>query len=169
MALLTLSLAEVNSTAGLGPVGAMGIALAMISMLTVLPALLAITGRNAFWSPGLDTIPHTGQAGVDETHGFWRRVGDRVAIRPRAVWITGGLVLLILAANVVNLDTSQTTGDQFRDKVDSVAGQEILARNFSAGASAPTDLVVTDPARVEAVSAAASRFGDVRPAAKGEP
>ncbi len=65
----------------------------MISMLTVLPALLAITGRNAFWSPGMDTIPHTGQAGVDETHGFWRRVGDRVASRPRVVWITGSIVL----------------------------------------------------------------------------
>ena len=82
-ALLTLSIADVNSTAGLGPVGAVGIALAMISMLTVLPALLAITGRNAFWSPGLDTIPHVGQAGSDETQGFWRRVGDRVAQRPR--------------------------------------------------------------------------------------
>ena len=34
-ALLTLTLAEVNSTAGLGPVGAVGIGLAMISMLTI--------------------------------------------------------------------------------------------------------------------------------------
>ena len=113
-ALLTLSIAEVNSTAGLGPVGAMGVALAMIAMLTVLPALLAIFGRRAFWSPGLDTIPHPGQAGTDETHGFWRRVGDRVARRPRTIWIVGAIVLLVLAANVLNLDTSQTTGNQFR-------------------------------------------------------
>ena len=87
-ALLCLSLADVNSTAGLGPVGAVGVVLAMLSMLTVLPALLAITGRNAFWSP-FDTIPHAGDAGVDEQHGFWRRVGNRVASRPRAVWVTG--------------------------------------------------------------------------------
>ena len=79
-ALLCLSLADVNSTAGLGPVGAVGVVLAMLSMLTVLPALLAITGRNAFWSP-FDTIPHAGDAGVDEQHGFWRRVGNRVASR----------------------------------------------------------------------------------------
>ena len=78
-ALLTLSIAEVNGTAGLGPVGAMGVGLAMISMLTILPALLVICGRRAFWSPFLDTIPHYGQEGVDETSGFWRRVGDRVA------------------------------------------------------------------------------------------
>src|SRR4051794_10768582 len=101
-ALLTLSVAEVNGTAGLGPVGAMGVALAMISMLTMLPAALTICGPKWFWP----RIPHLGEAGVDETHGFWRRVGDRVAVRPRAVWITGSLVLAILAANLVNLDTA---------------------------------------------------------------
>ena len=78
-ALLTLSLAEVNSTAGLGPVGAMGIALAMISMLTVLPALLAICGRARSGRPAWTRSRTPAQAGVDETHGFWRRVGDRVA------------------------------------------------------------------------------------------
>src|SRR5215204_765046 len=57
-ALLVLMLAEVNSTAGLGPVGALGVGLAMISMLTLLPAALTIFGRRAFWSPFLDTIPH---------------------------------------------------------------------------------------------------------------
>src|SRR6185436_14285156 len=168
-ALLTLTLAEVNSTAGLGPVGAVGIGLAMISMLTVLPALLTICGRNAFWSPGLDTIPHTGQLGNDETHGFWRRVGDRVATQPRTIWIVGTVVLLALAANLGALDLTQTQGTGFRGTVDSVTGQEILARNFSAGASAPTDLIVTDPGRVEQVTEAAKRFGDVRPGTKGEP
>ena len=48
-ALLCLSFASVNSTAGLGPVGAMGVAVAAIAMLTVLPALLLIGGRRAFW------------------------------------------------------------------------------------------------------------------------
>jgi RND superfamily putative drug exporter len=167
-ALLTLSLADVNSTAGLGPVGAVGIALAMISMLTVLPALLAITGRKAFWAPGLDTIPHTGQSGVDETHGFWRRVGERVAGRPRAVWVTGSAVLALLAVNVLGMNTDQTSGDTFRDEVDSVTGQEILARNFQAGASAPTNLIVTEPAKVEEVTQKAREFGEVRPGPRSE-
>ena len=48
-ALLCLSFASVNSTAGLGPVGAMGVAVAATAMLTVLPALLLIGGRRAFW------------------------------------------------------------------------------------------------------------------------
>ena len=48
-ALLCLSFAQVNSTAGLGPVGAMGVAVAAVAMLTLLPALLLIGGRRAFW------------------------------------------------------------------------------------------------------------------------
>jgi RND superfamily putative drug exporter len=86
-ALLCLSIAEVDGTAGLGPIGALGIAVAMVSMLTLLPALLAITGRGWFWRPPVfgwsNGVPHVGDAGADETHGAWRRVGDRVARNPR--------------------------------------------------------------------------------------
>ena len=156
-ALLTLSVAEVNGTAGLGPIGAMGVALAMISMLTMLPAALTICGRNWFWP----RIPHVGEAGVDATHGFWRRVGDRVAVRPRAVWITGSLVLAIFAANLVNLDTGVTSGNSFRGEVDSVQGQAILARNFPAGASAPTDVIVPDRTRAQAVANALAARQDL--------
>ena len=64
----------------------MGIAVAMLSMLTLLPALLAIFGRRAFWRPpilGMDNgIPHLGDTGADETHGAWRRVGERVGALP---------------------------------------------------------------------------------------
>jgi RND superfamily putative drug exporter len=152
-ALLTLSIAEVNGTAGLGPIGAMGVGLAMISMLTMLPALLTICGRRWFWP----RVPHFGDAGVDETHGFWRRIGDRVAHRPRAVWVTGSLVLALLAANLFNLDTGLTSGNSFRGDVDSVQGQEVVARNFPAGASAPTDVIVPDRAKAPAVAAALRR------------
>jgi RND superfamily putative drug exporter len=156
-ALLTLSIAEVNGTAGLGPIGAMGVGLAMISMLTMLPAALTISGRKWFWP----RIPHLGEAGVDETHGAWRRIGERVAVRPRAVWITGSIVLAILAANLLNLDTGLTSGNSFRGEVDSVQGQKILARNFPAGASAPTDVIVPDRERAQAAAAALTARKDL--------
>ena len=54
-ALLCLTIAKVNGTAGLGPIAAMGIACAALSMLTLLPALLTIFGRRAFWP----FVPHT--------------------------------------------------------------------------------------------------------------
>jgi RND superfamily putative drug exporter len=154
VALLTLTLAEVNGTAGLGPIGAMGVALAMISMLTMLPALLVVCGRRAFWSPFLDTIPHVGDSGTDETHGAWRRIGERVARHPRRVWVTGTAVLLLLALNVTQIDTGLTNGNSFRGDVESVQGADILARSFPSGLSAPTNVIVPDTQRAPAVRAA---------------
>jgi len=62
-ALLCLTVAKVNGTSGLGPIGAIGVACAAISMLTLLPALLTIYGRRAFWP----FVPHTPQwAGAHE-------------------------------------------------------------------------------------------------------
>jgi RND superfamily putative drug exporter len=161
VALLTLTLAEVNGTAGLGPVGAMGVFLAMVAMLTMLPALLVVCGRRAFWSPFLDTIPHVGDPGTDETHGAWRRIGERVARRPRRIWVIGTLVLVVLALNVTQIDTGLTNGNSFRGDVESVQGGDILARSFPGGVSAPTNVIVPDTARAAAVRAALLRRGDL--------
>src|SRR3954470_4072491 len=147
VALLTLALAEVNGTAGLGPIGAMGGGLAMISMLAMLPALLVICGRRAFWSPFLDTIPHVGDEGTDETHGRWRRIGERVMARPRPIWVSGTVVLLVLATGVTQIDTGLTNGNSFRGDVESVQGAAILARSFPSGLSALTNVIVPDTAK----------------------
>jgi RND superfamily putative drug exporter len=143
-ALLCLSLAEVNGTAGLGPIGALGVALAMISMLTVLPALLVAVGRRAFWP----FIPHFGDAGTDETHGVWRRIGERVALHPRRVWITALVLLAIMATGLTDLNSDLTSGNGFRGSVESVQGQKLLEQGFPAGASATTTIVVRNVARL---------------------
>ncbi len=53
-ALLCLTIADVEGTAGLGPIGAMGIAVAMVAMLTALPAFLVIP--RGFWLGFLGVI-----------------------------------------------------------------------------------------------------------------
>ena len=150
-ALLVLVLAEVNGTAGLGPIGAVGVAVALIAMLTVLPALLVLCGRGAFWpfvprySPG---------AVVPEERGRWRGLGERIRRRPRPVWIGTLVALLVLMSGLFAFNTDLTSANSFRDDVEAVQGQELLALAFPAGASAPTDVVVPDPARAPAVAAA---------------
>ena len=55
LSLLTLTLAELNSTKSMGPVLAIGVGVSLLAMMTLLPALLVITGRWVFWllrSPG---------------------------------------------------------------------------------------------------------------------
>jgi RND superfamily putative drug exporter len=152
-ALLTLSFAEVTGTAGLGPIGAMGIAMAVLAMLTILPALLAVCGRRAFWP----LIPRFGTEGADETHGTWRRIADAVARRPRRVAIGTAAVLAVMILGLSFLNGDLTTGNMFRGDVDSVEGQKLLERGFSAGTNAPTNILVTNRAKVDDVRAALVR------------
>jgi RND superfamily putative drug exporter len=152
-ALLCLTLAELNGTAGLGPIGAMGIAVAMIAMLTLLPALLVIFGRRAFWP----FIPRMGGESSDETHGFWRRTGDKVAARPRRVVLVTTVLLLVMSAGLANFSDGLTSGNSFRDDVESVAGQKLIEQGFPAGTNAPTEIIVPDAPRADAVRAAVAR------------
>jgi RND superfamily putative drug exporter len=157
-ALLCLTIAEVEGTAGLGPIGALGIAVAMATMLTLLPALLVVCGRRAFWHPPMgrwgNGIPHFGDEGADETHGPWRRIGERVARGPRRIWISTLAVLAVGALGVLTIDTGLTQADAYRDPVESLEGQEILAKSFPAGASAATDVIVPRGGDVRAVTTA---------------
>jgi RND superfamily putative drug exporter len=49
ISLLVLLFSQLTNTAGLGPIGAIGIACSVITILTLLPALLLLFGRWIFW------------------------------------------------------------------------------------------------------------------------
>ena len=70
LSLLTLSVAELNSTKSLGPVLAIGVAVALVSMMTLLPALLVICGRWVFWP-----VKPTFGSAEPTTRGIWAGVG----------------------------------------------------------------------------------------------
>ena len=148
--LLVLALAEVNGTAGLGPIGAMGVFVAMLVMLTALPALLLLGGRRAFWP----FIPRMGSTGSNETRGWWRRVGDRVARRPRATWIITSAVLGLACLGLLSYNATLTSADDFRSEVQSIEGQDLINRAFPAGSSAPTNVIVPPDAPQASVVAA---------------
>ena len=166
-ALLCLSLARVNSTAGLGPVGAMGVAVAAVAMLTLLPALLLIGGRRAFWP----FMPRVGQEHHPST-GVWGRLGRALERHRRPAWIGTTLALGVLALGTLGLDDDLTTANSFRGSVESAQGQRLLSQAFPAGESAPTVVLVTDPAKVgPAVAAARESEGVTRvgPPERGDP
>ncbi len=136
LSLLTLSLAELNSTKSLGPVLAIGVAVALAAMLTLLPALLVITGRWVFWP----VKPSYGSA-EPTTRGFWARVGRRIAVSPRIVWVATVIVLAAMAAGVAGLQAHGLTNAQsFRGHPDSVAGQTVLDQHFPGGAGQPVEV-----------------------------
>src|SRR5215510_3878192 len=141
IALLMLSFAQLGSTKGLGPVLAIGVAVGMLAMLTLLPALLVIFPRGVFW-------PYKPAYGSAEptTRGLWARVGWAIAPRPRLVWITTVVILGILALGLTGLKADGLTNAQsFRGThPDSVTGEAVLAAHFPAGAGQPV-IVIGNP------------------------
>jgi putative drug exporter of the RND superfamily len=137
VSLLTLSIAELNSTKGLGPVLAIGVAVALVAMMTLLPALLVIFGRWVFWP----VKPKYGSA-EPTTRGFWSRVGRSIGRRPRAVWILTAIVLGAMAIGLTGLKASGlTTAESFRGTTPgSVTGQSIVDRHFPAGSGQPVQV-----------------------------
>ena len=144
-----LTLAELNSTRGLGPVAALGIVVGLLAMITLLPALLVIFGRWLFWP----VRPKPGTAEPTAT-GLWARLGGRIARRPRTVWITTAVVLGIMALGLVQLKANGLTSeDTFTTKQPSVTGEEALARHFPAGQGEPV-VVIADAAQADQVKTA---------------
>jgi RND superfamily putative drug exporter len=248
-ALLCLMIAKVNGTSGLGPIAAIGIGCAALSMLTLLPALLTIFGRRAFWpfvphtpetAPRPEAVPEgprrrivegSGAAALaqvvlaslvllvllplvllnwllrvlsgrripslivgpldravftpyeirrrglehvsDATHGFWARLGRRIAASPRRVMLGSLAVLAICCSGLAFFSTELTSEDSYRTEVESVEGQHLLDKSFPSGTTALTDVVVPDRADVPKVKRAVEGVKGVEavsgPVATGPP
>jgi len=137
VALLTLTAAEMNSTKSLGPVLAIGVAVCMVAMLTLLPALMVTFPRGIFW-------PYRPTYGSAEPtyRGMWARVGWAIAPRPRRVWVTTAVVLGILALGLTGLKASGlTTAQAYRGHPDSVTGETVLAAHFPGGTGHPVIVI----------------------------
>ena len=148
-ALLALLAADLQSTKDLGPVLAIGVAVGMFAMLTLLPALLVTFPRGIFW-------PYKPTYGSTEptARGVWARAGWSMAVRPRLIWFTTAVVLGILALGLTGLKASGLTNAQaFRGHPDSVTGETVLARHFPAGVGQPV-IVMGNPGAASALRAA---------------
>ncbi|MFG1906323.1 MMPL family transporter [Kribbella sp. NPDC048928] len=141
LGLLCLLLSKLGSTKGLGPVGALGIAGAFIAAMTFLPAILLAFGRRIFWPsiPRLDHVHSSDQVGGRR---LWGRVSGLVGRRSRRVWAITALALVACAAFLPTFKASGTSQeDLFLNTVESVTGQEQLAKHFDAGAGTPVQIL----------------------------
>jgi RND superfamily putative drug exporter len=162
--MLCLLLAETNATKGLGPVSAIGIVVGLGVTLTLLPAMLVLVGRWIFWP----ARPTFGSAEVTVT-GIWARIGNAIARRPRITWVATAVVLAAMALGVVGLNANGLTNKEaFRGHPDSIVGEEILARHFSAGAGNPV-IVTSDAGAADAVRTALAGTDGIDPASVTQP
>jgi len=138
--LMCLAFADLNSTASLGPVLAVGVAVTLLVMVTLLPALLVIFGRWIFWP----VKPKFGTPEPTQT-GLWARLGQRISVRPRAVWVGTAVVLMVACLGLFRLDASGlSTEDSFTEELDSVTAQKLLADHDLADSSNTIQVVAND-------------------------
>ncbi len=184
---LCLLVSELNSNKDLGPIAALGIAFSYLAAMTLLPALLLLLGRAAFWpyrpkwsadnARRLENL----QGGLEDRKGLWRRIPQIISKRPRVIWASCFIVLLAFFFAVPQFKAngiSQT--DAILGHSNAVDGQHVLERHFPAGSGSPA-VIVANAAHLPAVLAAAnatpgisaaipysgSRFGSTTPAVIG--
>jgi RND superfamily putative drug exporter len=161
LGMLCLAFADMNSTAGLGPVAAIGVGVTLVVLMTLLPALLVICGRWVFWP----VRPALGSPEPSAT-GIWSRVGSLIRPRPRAVWLVTSLLLLAACLGMFGLDAKGLTqADGFRGTPESIAGEEVASRHFPATAGNPVYIVTTaaDADQVADAVAGTEGIGGVEP------
>lgn len=138
-ALALLLLASTETLQGIAIGCMIGVALAILAGLVVLPAVLVLFGRGIFWP----LIPRVGDAASEGK--LWGRLGEGVVRRPATVLTVSVLVLAALALGTLGVRTGLAQNDQFRVEPDAVRGAKVLAEAFPAGATEP--VVVVGPAQ----------------------
>ena len=143
--LLCLLLSDLASNKALGPVGAIGIAFAMLSALTFLPVILYSLGRASFWpvSPRADAVSRK-EHERKLRNGFWHRVGDFVSAHPRPIWIVTSVVLLAASVGYLQLRADGVEQSQLiLGKSEAREGQALLNKHFPDGSGSPAQVITT--------------------------
>ena len=181
--LLCLLLSNLQSNRDLGPIAAIGIAFAMLSAFTLLPAMLFVFGRASYWPRApraVETLDGDGAEESEEsedpmpTRGVWRALPEVVAARPRRVWVGAGVLLVVACAGFFSFKADGVPqSDLVLGSSDARTGQALLARHFPAGSGSPVyvvaaadqrdavarDLVANDGVASVAISSADSPAG----------
>lgn len=142
--LLCLLLSDLASNKALGPVGSIGIAMAMLGALTFLPSALLLAGRKAFWP----VIPHADMKSraahlrkVEK--GVWHNAGEFVKRSPRPIWIVTTVALLALAGFSTQIKADGVAqSDLILGFSEAREGQITLGDHFASGSGSPALIVV---------------------------
>ncbi len=144
LALITLVLAVIPGTHGLGVSSAIGLLIALTAVLFLLPPLLAVCGRGVFWP----FVPRPGQTRVQGR--AWRALATRVVRRPVLSLIGGAALLAVMATGLLGTSVGLDQIEKFRVQSESATGLEVLSQHFPAGEAQPI-LIVADSDHADAV------------------
>lgn len=155
LALLTLLFASFGLYHDLGVPLAIGIAVMLLAGLTLLPALLAVFGKAAFW-PSKAIRPRP--AGETDRDGWWGRVAGRLVARPGHTLVAGLVFFCGLSFAALGYYSAGFGGALSAPAhTDAATGNTLLARHFPSASANPANLVFRYPVSVWSDAARLSR------------
>ena len=139
-----LGFATLRSYQTLGPVIALAVALMMLAALTLIPAVLTVIGRRAYWpmQPRLDPRP---AAAADWRRSIYGRIGAVVLRRPGRTLACTAVALTVLSAGLLAFRPNYDRLESLPDDTESVRSFELLRGGFPAGELSPTRVYVSLP------------------------
>ena len=151
LGLLGLVLFEFMILRSVGIAGAIVVGLAVLSALTLLPAILAIVGER------IDRFAIRAVRPADRVDGPWAQLARRVMRHPVAVLVPTLLFLLVLGSPFLHVRFNAPNSSILPASVPSRAAFDRLAAEFGEGEFAPIVLAIrttgaaTDPANLAAL------------------
>ncbi|HTT55306.1 MAG TPA: MMPL family transporter [Streptosporangiaceae bacterium] len=142
IALLSLAVAGIPLVTTMGLAAAVAVVVAVLAALTLLPALLAITGLrlNALRVRGRH--PQRGDAHPGQ-HGAWARWAAAVARRPALAGLAALAILIPLASPLLSLNLGQKDVAALSESTTARRAYDLVTDNFGPGVNGPLLIAVT--------------------------
>jgi RND superfamily putative drug exporter len=131
---LVISFARMGVFKTVGVSSAIGVGVAFLAALTLLPAILVLTGRRGWVKPRREL-----------TARFWRRSGIRIVRRPKAHLVASALVLAILAGCAGLVHYNYDDRKALQSSAPSSIGYTALDRHFPVNQSIPEFILIQSP------------------------
>lgn len=129
-----ISFARMGVFKTVGASAAIGIGVAFLAAVTLLPAVLVLAGRRGWVTPRREL-----------TARFWRRSGIRIVRRPKVNLVASVLVLIILASCAGLVRYNYDDRKALRPSAPSSIGYAALDRHFPVNQSIPEYILVQSP------------------------
>ena len=138
LAVLALLFANYGDYTSFAPVLGLGVFVTLIAGLTLMPALLALLGRRAFW-------PRRPKLGDATQHRTWQRIAERVAAAPKRAAAVVAVILVALALGCLFYSPRFSFTEDFLKDMPSKQGYALLEKHFPKGSLAPTTVLIKAP------------------------
>ncbi|MBB5167617.1 RND family transporter [Mycobacterium sp. AZCC_0083] len=134
LAFLGMSFTRLPLLSTIGPALAMAIAVAFLAAITLLPAILVITGRRGWIAPRKKLMSR-----------FWRLSAVRIVRRPQRHLVFSLVVLLILAGCATLVRYNYDDRTTLPASAQSNVGYAVMERHFAVNSLIPQYLLVQSP------------------------